>query len=85
MISTGAYIASLVSVVVLCITAIGAVVKLMGDRVGDQSTRIGALDTRIGGLEKTGNDRHDVVIAKLNGIGETLARFDQRLEHIESR
>jgi hypothetical protein len=85
LISTGAYIGSLISVVAVCVTAIVAIVKLMGDRVTDQTTRVVSLETRVGALEKSGNDRHDVIMAKLNGIGETLARFDQRLEHIEGR
>ena len=47
----------------------GIVVKVLGDRIGDVVARMDRAETRA-------DERHDVYMAKFDGISETLARFD---------
>jgi len=54
------------------VAMMGLVVKVLGDRIGDLATRMDRADAR-----------HDVFSAKLDGIAETLARFDERFKRLE--
>ncbi len=55
------------------VAMMGIVVKVLSDRIGDLATRMDRADTRA-------DERHEVYMAKFDGIAETLARFDRRLE-----
>lgn len=107
MIPTVAYIASLVAVASVCITAVIAVARSLGDRItqqgvllsmrvddqgahlgeriDDQAARIDRLEVHMDRAEARADERHEAVMAKLNGISETLARFDQRITQLEER
>ena len=55
------------------VAMMGLVVKVLGDRIGDIASRMDRAETRA-------DERHEVYMAKFDGISETLARFDRRLE-----
>ena len=55
------------------VAMMGLVVKVLGDRIGDIASRMDRAETRA-------DERHEVSMAKFDGISETLARFDRRLE-----
>jgi len=55
------------------VAMMGLVVKVLSDRIGDLASRMDRAESRA-------DERHEVYIAKFDGIAETLARFDRRLE-----
>jgi len=55
------------------VAMMGLVVKVLSDRIGDIASRMDRAETRA-------DERHEVYMAKFDGIAETLARFDRRLE-----
>jgi hypothetical protein len=55
------------------VAMMGLVVKVLSDRIGDIASRMDRAETRA-------EERHEVYMAKFDGISETLARFDRRLE-----
>jgi hypothetical protein len=60
------------------VATMGLVVKSLGDRIGDI---VGRMDR----LEKRNDDRFDSIEVRLDGIAETLARFDERIKTVERR
>lgn len=72
--STAVVITIVFGILAANVAMMGLVVKALGDRIGDLANRMDRNDTRM-----------DVVIAKLDGIAETLARFDERIKAVERR
>ena len=58
------------------VAMMGLVVKVLSDRIGDVAARMDRAETRA-------DERHNVYMAKFDGISETLARFDERLKRLE--
>jgi predicted PurR-regulated permease PerM len=64
---------------VICGTFLGAIYAI----VNVLSSRIGDLLARLDGLETKVDAKFDQIETRLDGIGNTLVRFDERLRQIE--
>lgn len=69
MVSSATFITITITVCAALVTCMGIVAATLNSRIGDLVTRVSTLDTHVG--------------AKLDGIAETLARFDRRLAELE--
>lgn len=76
--SSSVFITVVLAVVAGNVAMMGLVVKALGDRIGDIATRVDRSEQRA-------DERHDVYIAKFDGLAETVARFDERLKGLERR
>jgi hypothetical protein len=77
-VSNGVFITTVIALAAANVAAMVAVAKLLGDRIGDLLARQGQAETRA-------DQRHDVYIAKFDGLAETVARFDERVKRLEQR
>jgi hypothetical protein len=72
-VSNSVFITVVLGVMAGNVAMLGIVVKAIGDRIGDLASRMDRAESRA-------DERHEVYMAKFDGIAETLARFDRRLE-----
>jgi predicted PurR-regulated permease PerM len=56
--------------------AIYAIVHVLSDRIGDLIGRLDKFETKV-------ETRFDAIEVRLEGIGNTLVRFDERLRQLE--
>jgi hypothetical protein len=68
-VNSAVFITVVLGVIAGNVAMMGLVVKVLGDRIGDVAARLDHFETRAD--------------AKLDGLADTLARFDERLRHLE--
>ncbi len=74
--NSSVFITVVLAILASNVAMMGVVVKTLGDRINDV---VGRMDR----LEARAEERHNVSMAKFDGISETLARFDERLKRLE--
>lgn len=72
MVSSGVFITVTITVCVAFLGAIYALTNTLGARIGDVVGRLDGIDRKLEAME-----------TRLDGIGTTLVRFDERLRHLE--
>jgi hypothetical protein len=84
-VSSGVVITIVFGILASNVAMMGVVVKVLGDRITDVVGRMDRIENRADRIENRADERHNVVVAKLDGIAETLARFDERIKTVERR
>jgi uncharacterized membrane protein YqgA involved in biofilm formation len=75
-VSSSVFITVVLGILAANVASVTVIAKLLGDRIGDV---VGRMDR----LEKRSDERFDSVETRLDGISETLVRFDGRLHALE--